>query len=39
VRRIVRWAENVARGKSDIRQVLTPARFVDGGTVGRARAE
>jgi len=36
VRRIVRWANNVARGKEDLRQTLTKAEFVDGGTVGRA---
>jgi DNA-binding transcriptional regulator YhcF (GntR family) len=35
VRRIVRWAENVARGRTDLRQTLTPAEFVAGGTVGR----
>ena len=36
IRRIVRWANNVARGKDDRRQTLTKAEFVDGGTVGRA---
>jgi DNA-binding LacI/PurR family transcriptional regulator len=36
VRRIVRWANNVSRGKEDLRQTLTKAEFVDGGTVGRA---
>jgi biotin operon repressor len=35
VRRIVRWAGNAARGKTDRRQTLTPALFVAGGTVGR----
>lgn len=35
VRRVVRWAGNVARSKEDIRQTLTKAEFVDGGTVGR----
>jgi DNA-binding LacI/PurR family transcriptional regulator len=35
VRRIVRWAGNVARGRKDLRQTLTPAELVAGGTVGR----
>jgi DNA-binding LacI/PurR family transcriptional regulator/biotin operon repressor len=39
VRRIVRWAENVAHGKDDRRQTLTPAKFVEGGTVGRVSSE
>jgi DNA-binding LacI/PurR family transcriptional regulator len=34
VRRIVRWAANVSRGKTDLRQSLTPAEFVEGGTIG-----
>lgn len=34
VRRIVRWAKNVARGKDDRRQTVTMARFVEGGTIG-----
>jgi hypothetical protein len=37
VRRIVRWANNVASGKDDRRQSLTKAEFVVGGTVGPAR--
>jgi DNA-binding LacI/PurR family transcriptional regulator len=36
IRRIVRWANNVARGKDDRRKTLTKAEFVAGGTVGRA---
>lgn len=36
VRRVVRWVDNVARGKEDRRQTLTRAEFVDGGTVGPA---
>lgn len=36
VRRVVRWVENVGRGKKDLRQTLTKAEFVDGGTVGQA---
>jgi len=37
VRRVVRWAGNVARGRKDRRQTLTPAEFVPGGTVGLVR--
>ncbi len=37
VRRIVRWAANVSRGRKDLRQTLTPAEFVDGGTIGPVR--
>ncbi len=36
VRRVVRWANNVARGKEDHRQTFTKAEFVEGGTVGPA---
>lgn len=34
VRRIVRWAANLSAGKTDVRQVLTAAEFVPGGTIG-----
>ena len=34
VRRIVRWAAAVSRGQRDVRQTLTAAEFVSGGTVG-----
>lgn len=34
VRRAVRWTANVARGQRDIRQTLTKASFVEGGTIG-----
>ena len=34
LRRVVRWADNVACGKDDRRQSFTKAEFVDGGTVG-----
>jgi DNA-binding LacI/PurR family transcriptional regulator len=34
VRRIVQWAANVSRGKTDFIQTLTPAEFIPGGTVG-----
>ncbi len=37
IRRIVRWANNIARGKDDRRKTLTKAEFVDGGTVGAAK--
>ncbi len=36
VNRIMQWAENVAKGKVDIRQVLTQAEFIEGGTIGPA---
>ena len=36
VRRTVRWAENISHGKDDRRQILYPARFVPGGTIGPA---
>ncbi len=37
LRRIVRWVANVSHGKQDVRQTLTPAQFVTGGTIGPAR--
>jgi DNA-binding LacI/PurR family transcriptional regulator len=37
MRRVVRWAENVARGKVDVRQTLTKAEFKEGGTIGPAK--
>ncbi len=36
VRRIVRWAVAVSRGRTDKKQTLTPAKFVAGGTIGPA---
>lgn len=36
VRRIVRWVDDVGRGKEEKRQTLTKAEFVEGGTVGSA---
>ncbi len=36
LRRIVRWIDNLARGKNDRRQSFTKAEFVDGGTIGPA---
>lgn len=38
VLRTVRWAANIARGKKDLRQLLTKADFVAGGTIGPAKA-
>jgi DNA-binding LacI/PurR family transcriptional regulator len=37
VRRVVRWAANVSRGKEDLRQTLTAAKFVAGGPIGPAK--
>ena len=37
IHRIVRWTNNVSRGKEDKRKTLTKAEFVDGGTIGPAR--
>lgn len=37
VRRIVKWVGNVSRGRKDLRQTLTPAEFVPGGTIGPAK--
>lgn len=34
VRRIVRWANNVARGKNDRRKSFSNSEFVEGGTIG-----
>jgi DNA-binding LacI/PurR family transcriptional regulator len=34
VRRVVRWVNNLARGRHDRRQTLTKAEYVPGGTVG-----
>lgn len=36
VRRIVRWAVAVSRRRRDVKQTLTPAEFVLGGTIGPA---
>jgi biotin operon repressor len=32
-RRVVRWLDNVARGKEDTRQTFTKAQFIEGGTI------
>ena len=39
VRRALRWANNLASGKKDVRQTLTKAEFVEGGTIGPATRE
>ena len=39
VRRIVRWANNVSRGRDDIKLTATRAEFISGGTIGPAPAE
>ena len=36
VRRIVQWAATVSRGRKDVKQTLTEAEFVPGGTIGPA---
>lgn len=36
IRRVVRWAANIGRGKEDRRQSFTKAVFVEGGTIGPA---
>lgn len=36
VPRVVRWAENVAKGRQDRRETLIRSEFIEGGTVGRA---
>jgi DNA-binding LacI/PurR family transcriptional regulator len=36
VRRVVRWAAHVSHGQRDVRQSMTPAKFVPGGTIGPA---
>jgi len=37
VRRVLRWADQVARGRPDTRQRFAPAKFIPGGTIGPAR--
>jgi DNA-binding LacI/PurR family transcriptional regulator/biotin operon repressor len=34
IRRVARWADNIARGKEDLRQTFIKAEFVEGGTIG-----
>ena len=37
MRRVVGWANNVARGNIDLRETLTLAEFIDGGSIGPAK--
>lgn len=37
IRRVVGWANNVARGKQDQRETLTRAQFIDGASLGPAK--
>lgn len=39
VQRIVQWAHNISRGKKDVQQTVTPAIFVEGGTIGAANSK
>lgn len=39
VRRILKWAGNVSRGKADTRQTFTKAEFVEGGTIGQVKRQ
>lgn len=39
VRRMTRWADNVARGKEDRRQSVSKTKFVEGGTIGPVNGE
>jgi hypothetical protein len=34
MKRVIRWADNVAQGKDDRRQTHIQATFIDGGTIG-----
>jgi DNA-binding LacI/PurR family transcriptional regulator/DNA-binding transcriptional regulator YhcF (GntR family) len=36
-RRILQWANNISRGKTDHRSITTPATFINGGTIGPAK--
>ena len=35
IRRVLQWADHVARGKEDMKQTFTKSEFVRGGTIGR----
>ncbi len=39
IRRIVRWANNVAKGKEDLRRIGTQGVFIEGGTIGPVQRE
>jgi len=34
VKRALRWVDNIARGREDLRNTAVPAKFVQGGTIG-----
>jgi DNA-binding LacI/PurR family transcriptional regulator len=34
IKQVCRWVDNVALGRSDLRQIATSAQFVEGGTIG-----
>jgi DNA-binding LacI/PurR family transcriptional regulator/biotin operon repressor len=36
IRRVARWADNIARGKEDLGQTFIKAKLVEGGTIGPA---
>ncbi len=36
-RRVLQWADNVARGREDLRQVFTKVTFIEGGTIAPVR--
>ena len=36
VRRLVRWAKSVSKGRNYVKQTLTPAELIPGGTIGPA---
>ena len=38
LRRVVSWVNNIASGKKDLRETLTGAKFIDGGTVGPVKS-
>jgi len=37
LRRVLAWANNISRGKTDQRETLTHAEFIDGGSIGPAK--
>jgi DNA-binding LacI/PurR family transcriptional regulator len=38
LRRVMSWVNNIASGKKDLRETLTGAKFIDGGTVGPVKS-
>lgn len=39
IRRVLRWAENITEGKTDLKQTTTKAEFVEGGSIGPVRSD